>query len=168
MATQAYHRGTPAQRVRARIRKEPGPLPTECWIFTGCTVGGYGCIAASPPRRKGKNLKAHRVLWEDANGPIPEGLDCLHKCDVRACCNPEHLFLGTDVENAGDRHAKGRDADTKGTKNGRAKITEEQAKEIRTMYAAGGRTQREIGVEFGINDQMVSRIVAGKAWKHVT
>ncbi len=52
----------------------------------------------------------HRVAWEDANGPVPDGKCVLHKCDNPPCCNPEHLFLGTREENNADRDAKGRTA----------------------------------------------------------
>ena len=50
----------------------------------------------------------HRLMWEQKNGPVPDGLFVLHRCDVRACCNPDHLFLGTPLDNMQDMHAKGR------------------------------------------------------------
>jgi hypothetical protein len=53
---------------------------------------------------------AHRLAWEHANGPIPDGLKVLHRCDVPKCVNPEHLFIGTQIENIADRDAKGRTA----------------------------------------------------------
>lgn len=64
---------------------------------------GYGqkCI-------KGKRYRTHRLAWEWANGPIPEGLFVLHKCDNPPCCNPDHLFLGTQTDNMQDMLAKGR------------------------------------------------------------
>lgn len=60
---------------------------------------GYGMMAVAP----GEMKLAHRVAWELANGPIPEGMLVRHKCDNRACCNPEHLALGTYLDNARDR-----------------------------------------------------------------
>jgi HNH endonuclease len=51
---------------------------------------------------------AHRLVWEYTYGPIPEGFQVLHHCDNPPCCNPEHLFLGTSLDNNRDRDAKGR------------------------------------------------------------
>lgn len=75
-----------------------------CWIWKKCIhISGYGNL-----RVEGKTKKAHRVSFELKNGPIPEGMDVLHKCDVRSCINPDHLYLGTDKENAQDREDRGR------------------------------------------------------------
>ena len=56
----------------------------------------------------GKKLAAHRLVWIRANGPIPEGLCILHKCDNTKCVNIDHLFLGTQQDNIRDMHQKGR------------------------------------------------------------
>lgn len=84
-----------------------------CWTWTaGVEQDGYGILW------RGKTyLRAHRVSWELAHGPIPEGMNVLHRCDVPACVNPAHLFLGTQQDNVADRHAKGRDAT--GLRNGK-------------------------------------------------
>jgi hypothetical protein len=58
--------------------------------------------------RHGKDVTVHRLVWEEANGPIPDGLHVLHRCDVPACCNIDHLFLGTPADNLRDQIAKGR------------------------------------------------------------
>lgn len=85
---------------------------TGCRIWTGGTCGpGYGKI-----RVEGKQRLAHRMAYEIAFGPIPDGLWVLHRCDTPGCITPDHLFLGTVTDNNADRHAKGRDA--KGDRNG--------------------------------------------------
>ena len=85
-----------------RVKKGPGP--ESCWLWTACTVAGYGRIRVNDAA-----VYAHRFSWEIHNGPIPAGLWVCHKCDVRSCVNPAHLFLSTATGNAADRHAKGRD-----------------------------------------------------------
>ena len=76
-----------------------------CWLWTGAkTGGGYGYI-----RRSGKEkMSAHRASWEMHNGPVPEGLWVLHRCDTPACVRPDHLFVGTRADNMRDAHEKGR------------------------------------------------------------
>ena len=75
-----------------------------CWLWTASLDNhGYGqfCFNRKP-------VKAHRVSWELHRGPIPKGLCVLHKCDVRTCINPAHLFVGTRADNVADMIAKGR------------------------------------------------------------
>jgi hypothetical protein len=91
--------GTVAARFWKKVTKGEG-----CWLWTASTSRGYGQIspgvAGSPP------LKAHRVSWEIANGPIPEGLFVCHRCDNPRCVRPDHLFLGSNADNAADMKAK--------------------------------------------------------------
>ena len=78
-----------------------------CWVWIGHRKEtNYGVI--SEGKRKGRPKSAHRYSWEIHNGPIPEGLCVLHRCDNPPCVNPEHLFLGTLADNAQDMLAKGR------------------------------------------------------------
>lgn len=82
-----------------------------CKIWEGDTFpNGYGRLY-----RDGKTLLAHRVAYEEANGPIPDGLFVLHHCDNPPCIEVSHLFLGTNQDNARDMVEKGR--------NWQAKVT---------------------------------------------
>jgi len=80
-----------------------------CWIWTGAILqgkqNGYGVFNGG---------RAHRWSYEYHIGPIPEGMKVLHKCDVRSCVNPSHLWLGTDLDNARDRVRKGRNNTIRG------------------------------------------------------
>lgn len=81
-------------------------LSTGCWLWMGATnTSGYGLI-----RRRGDSRQTltHRLAWEWWFGPIPDGMSVLHRCDVRTCVRPSHLFLGTYSDNAKDAVAKGR------------------------------------------------------------
>lgn len=75
----------------------------ECQEWDGSLNSGYGRKSV-----KGKLVYVHRMVWEEENGPIPEGIHVLHKCDNKPCILPEHLFLGTLADNNRDRSLKGR------------------------------------------------------------
>jgi hypothetical protein len=81
-----------------------------CWLWTSNVhTNGYGQIAESRNGRlRQRWLWAHRVAWELTHGPIADGLRVLHRCDVPTCVNPDHLFLGTQIENIADSVRKGR------------------------------------------------------------
>lgn len=78
--------------------------PDACWYFTGwLDKDSYGILMAG-----GRHQRAHRVAWALVNGPIPEGLSVLHHCDRPPCCNPSHLYAGTQLENMADAMERGR------------------------------------------------------------
>lgn len=135
-----------------------------CWTWTASLRHkGYGQF-----RFDGKTRKAHRVSWEIANGPIPEGQHVLHRCDNPACVRPSHLFLGTNEDNHADMMAKGRNgyAAHRGETNGFARLDEESVRRIRRLLA-DGQTQKELGRLFGVSNQTIFRIQHGHSWSHV-
>jgi len=77
---------------------------TGCWLWSRSTNGSYGLMRVGA---KGKRC-AHRVAWTVFNGPIPNGAHILHRCDVKACINPQHLFLGSLSDNMSDMWSKNR------------------------------------------------------------
>jgi hypothetical protein len=117
---------------------------------------GYGYLSF-----KNKKQRAHRVSYELSFGPIPEGMHVCHKCDNRRCINPDHLFLGTDLDNVRDCVSKGRHATGAGM--GTSKLTDEQVLAIR----GDTRIHRVIAEEYGISRSLVGLIHNRKAWKHL-
>ncbi len=111
-------------------------------------------------RVEGKIHRAHRVSWASNNGPIPDGVKILHRCDIRSCVEENHLFPGTQAENVADMWAKGRAADRRGERNSNSKITAIQADEIR----ASPLSTVKLGVQYGISASMVSNIKRGLNW----
>lgn len=150
--------------LQQRFDKKWMPVTESgCWLWVGSlTDKGYGRI-----RTGSKYSLAHRVSWSLANGDIPaghgyHGTCVLHRCDTPACVNPDHLFLGTQSENARDCSAKGRwgKARTAGDAHPMAKLTQEEASEILTDE----RTQRAIAKEYGVSQATISNIKRLKAW----
>lgn len=147
--------------VQARLSKHTKILPDGCHIWTGSKDRkGYGQL-----RIDKKLFYAHRIAWELVNGPIPDGMYACHICDNPACCNPSHIFIGTQSDNMRDASVKGRSA--KGQEITCAKLTEDDVRDIRLAYSRGER-QWSIAKRYGSNNhKIVSDIVTGKTWKHV-
>ena len=134
---------------------------TQCWIWIGSTRCGYGRIGIN------KSAKVvHRLSYELLVGPIPDGLCVLHRCDVRRCFNPDHLFLGTKADNNRDMIAKGRNRNLRGSAHPMAKLTEDDVRDIRRL-AKEGMTNTELANRFGIAEVTACHIVARRSWRHL-
>lgn len=145
---------------------------TEFWSNkAGCKLwpkstdtGGYGLIVFKDEERRSRHFGAHRVAWELANGPIPEGLWICHKCDERRCCNAEHMFLGTEEDNFKDMWAKRRNP--MGSRNSWAVLVEEQVAEIVKLLPT--MSNKTIAQQFKVSQTCISSIRIGKTWGHFT
>jgi hypothetical protein len=137
----------------------------DCWLWTGAkTPFGHGVMA----KPGGGAVRTHRVSWEMHRGTIPEGLCVLHRCDVPACVNPDHLFLGDRDANNKDMQAKGRCDRVKrprGENHGCAKLTEDAVRQIRERRNKG-ETYASIARDFGVSLQTIFR-TCHHNWQHV-
>lgn len=156
-----YNRGTPVQRFQARVLE----VESGCHEWQGCRQRkGYGRFGITP----GQTVQAHRFAYELAYGSFPEDLCVLHRCDNPACCNPEHLFLGTRIDNNVDMRAKGRGSTPpllRGTRNPRAKLTEADVLEIRRRHATREFKTVDLAAGFGVSTHAIEAITSRRNWK---
>lgn len=150
------HFPTPEQSFEARTDRNGDG---GCWLWTGSKIqGGYGKLWVY-----GKYMLAHRYSWQLHNGPIPDELCVLHRCDNPSCVNPDHLFLGTQADNLADMRAKGRDNQPKGEAHGMAKLTEPEIPLIRN----DPRLHRIIAADYGVSSTLISVIKRCERWAHI-
>lgn len=148
----------------------------ECWEWKEYVdKNGYGRF------KIGRTFfPSHRVSFSlSKKGKLSSFLVC-HKCDNPKCCNPAHLFLGTQQENIDDCIAKGRyitgdkngmvkhpELVTKGDKHHNAKFTDSQIIDIRKIYAEGKTSHKKLGKIYSVSANTIKDIVNGKTWKHL-
>lgn len=144
-----------------------------CWIWTGYLGKrrnkNYGYFHLI----KGECL-AHRASYMLFKGPIPEKLQILHNCDNPPCVNPNHLYAGTAQDNVDDREKRGRSKHAIKESHGRAKLTEENVKEIRSTYIpnlSAGRgglkinSQQYFANKYGVTKRVIRLILRNETWK---
>ncbi len=138
-----------------------GKTKEECWLFDGKT-NKHGV-----PRISINYYKFHysRIAYYLEYNIDPENLLVLHQCDNPSCINPNHLFLGTHLDNIKDCVSKGRNC--KGEDKNFAKLTNDQVILIRRIYKNKNHTQRELAKEFNISLGMINHIVNNKNWVHL-
>lgn len=150
-----------AQRFWSRVEKGP-----HCWIWNGPISRGYGIfyVSGSP-----KRIRAHRFSWSLENGPIPPGMLVLHTCDVSACVNPRHLYLGTDADNMRDSMARGRHrfGSQVGEKNSSAFFTDSIVRELRRRHSTERISCAELSRQYGTSPKTIWKIINRKTWRHV-
>lgn len=117
---------------------------SECWMWSGQQYGGYGKVTVRKRR-----VWAHRAMWEQTNGPVPEGLELDHLCRVPCCIRPDHLEAVTHRENL--RRGKG------------TRVTPEMLAQIRELRVTG-MSHRDIARAVGIGRTSVGDILNGHRW----
>jgi len=113
----------------------------------------------------GKQVAAHRLVWEMAHGPIPEGLQVLHTCDNRPCIRTSHFFLGTNMDNVQDKVRKNRQSRVNWELHPHGKLSREKAATIRTQWATGCFTRRHLADQYGVSPGLIGHVVKGRLWK---
>lgn len=136
--------------MRFHAKHEP-ENEAGCWIWSATTNwGGYGQFYLG-----GRLVGAHKAAHQLFKGPVPDGVEVCHTCDVRNCVNPAHVFIGTKSDNMKDAAEKGRLA------HRTAKLTSEQADEVRRSTERGV----DIAKRLGVSQNIISRIRRGQSYE---
>lgn len=163
------------ERLSARTIKSDG-----CWLWTGAVGShGYGVIGTGPHTTS----TTHRMAYILQNGPIPNGMMVLHKCDNRRCVNPSHLYIGTAKDNARDLWERGspvaqiqknitEDVEAKrvaslprGASHSRPLAKLEESEVAKILESTD--SQKAIATRFGVSQQLISKIKQRQYWRHV-
>ncbi len=158
------YREIPTRTIEARTRfwaKIDKRSPDDCWPWTGCRRDGYGLFLLGRT-----TYSAHRIAFLESTGIQPQHLCVCHTCDMPLCCNPKHLFLGTNADNMRDRNKKGRQA--KGEKLHTARLTEENVIKISQAQKAYFHGQDvALAGEYGVASNAIRAIRTGEHWAHL-
>lgn len=151
------------KRFWARVTQAPAPA---CWLWTGAQQRkGYGRVAFL-----GRIWGAHRLAWFLSFGDIPDRKQVCHRCDNPPCCNPDHLFLGSNSDNVQDMLQKGRFVVGRrpmGSMNRASKLREADIAAIRANGELTFAEARNVARQYGVTPQNIMNIVKRRSWRHV-
>lgn len=151
-----YVNGHNGRRLWENVDKSDG-----CWLWTGA-VERYGYPIM---QRNGKTVRVHRFIYEMFNSQIPAGMDLCHHCDTPRCVRPDHLFVGTRLDNVRDMVNKGRHCC--GANHYQTPLTDQQVLDIRQKYSDGGVTYRQLGSAYRVSPSSIGQIIRRESWRHL-
>ncbi len=155
-----YERKCTSDRFWSKVENSSG---ASCWQWLGIVDRyGYGRFYV---KGEEKRTGAHRTAWLLCRGPVPKGMNVLHRCDNPGCVNPGHLFLGTQEDNMHDMDAKGRRGDINGEKNGLHKLTWDDIDWITVLANQAGWSTRVLAECNGLHRTAVWKILSGENWR---
>lgn len=143
-------------RILKRISKVD-----ECWIWNGCLNRGYGDMTFL-----GESISVHRAAYFAWKGKIPSGKFICHKCDLPACCNPDHLFIGDAASNRKDAFDKGRFNSCIGENHYYSKLKNKDVEKMKRLFD-GDIPMKMIAKIFGVTVSTVESIKYRRSWKHI-
>lgn len=146
---------TIAERLDYYSMPEPN---SGCLLWVG---GSYHTFGYGQLKIDGRPTNTHVLQWERYHGPVPRGMQVLHKCDVPCCNEIKHLWLGTMRDNQRDKVAKGRQ--TRGERHAVAKLTAAVIPAIRT----DDRRHGDIARDYSVSKGLISQVKRGLIWRHV-
>lgn len=167
-----------AERARFDAKWIPEPN-TGCHLWIGCTAKTGARYGKVKIRKRG--VLAHRLAWILAHGPIPDGMNVLHRCDTPQCVNVDHAFVGTQLDNVRDMMSKGRggwlsgsehrerrrpEGYARGEANGSSRLTSESVIEIRALHVKGV-SGRSIATQLRVDKTTIQKVLRGISWKSV-
>ena len=155
------------RNMEVRFDEKWIPEPnTGCWLWFGCLGGPDGRPQIGLADGTKTIEFAYRIAWKRWRGPIPQGMEVCHSCDMPACVNPDHLFLGTHAENMADMARKGRGHGPCQDRQSARYITKLTAVDVLAIWASP-KGQYELADDYGVRQPAISSIILRKTWKHL-